>query len=145
MLNKPWCTNSISPLKNTKMETKMTVYFSVFFFTFTKGNNFCNFLFASLDDEALPKMDLLLKERICSYWSKFFPLKVDLLRRSQKWKWGVVSPESLFVYRIWDILGHKYVTAFLSLFTETVRAVSASALTPRELIILLAQSVFTQT
>ena len=32
---------------------------------FTKGNNFCDFLFAFLDDEALQKWGLLLKERIC--------------------------------------------------------------------------------
>ena len=42
---------------------------------FTKGNNFHDFLFAYLDDLALPKWDLLLKERI---WSKFFPLRVDI-------------------------------------------------------------------
>ena len=44
---------------------------------FLKGNNFCDFLFASLDDQTLPKMGQLLKERICSHRSKFLPLKVD--------------------------------------------------------------------
>ena len=33
---------------------------------FTKGNNFCDFLFASLDNEDLPKLGLLLKVRIYS-------------------------------------------------------------------------------
>ena len=32
----------------------------------TKGNNFFDFLFASLEDRALPKWGLLLKEKICS-------------------------------------------------------------------------------
>ena len=35
-------------------------------FIFTKGNNFCDFQHASLDNKAFPKGDLLLKERICS-------------------------------------------------------------------------------
>ena len=35
--------------------------------TFTKGNNFCNILFASLDDVALSQRGLILRERICSY------------------------------------------------------------------------------
>ena len=30
-----------------------------FFSTFTKGNNFCDLLFASLDKETLPKWDIL--------------------------------------------------------------------------------------
>ena len=43
----------------------------------TKNFNFCDFLFASLEDEAVQKFGQLLKERICSYESKFFPLRVD--------------------------------------------------------------------
>ena len=43
----------------------------------TKGNKFSNFIFASLDDETLRKWGLLLKGRICSCGSKFFPLRVD--------------------------------------------------------------------
>ena len=50
---------------------------SIFSAIFTKRNNFSDFLFASLDDETLPKRDQLLKERICSYRSKSFPLRVD--------------------------------------------------------------------
>ena len=34
-------------------------------------------LFASLDNLTPPKWSLLLKERICSSMSKFFPLKAD--------------------------------------------------------------------
>ena len=45
---------------------------------FSKGNNFHDFLFVSLDDVALPNKDLLLMERICSWRSKFLPLRVDL-------------------------------------------------------------------
>ena len=33
---------------------------------FTKGDNFCDFLFATLDNEAPLKWGLLLEERICS-------------------------------------------------------------------------------
>ena len=43
----------------------------------TTRHNFCDFLFTSLDYLALLKWVQLLKERICSKWSKFFPLKVD--------------------------------------------------------------------
>ena len=43
----------------------------------TKGNKFSNFIFASMDDEKLRKWGLLLKGRICSCGSKFFPLRVD--------------------------------------------------------------------
>ena len=44
---------------------------------FTKGNNFCDFLFASIDGIALPKWGLFLKERIFSKRSNFFPLRVN--------------------------------------------------------------------
>ena len=62
---------------------------------FTEGNNIHGFLFASLDDETLPKRGLLLKERICSSRSKFFHFRVDTqLRREVKMNDRVVSPES---------------------------------------------------
>ena len=41
---------------------------------FTKGNNFFDFLFGSLDKAILPIWGELLQERICYYMSKFFPL-----------------------------------------------------------------------
>ena len=44
------------------------------------GNNFLIFLFAS------PKWGLLLKERICSWKSKFFPLRVDPIEMESKLK-----------------------------------------------------------
>ena len=44
---------------------------------FIKGNNFCDFLFASLGGETLQKGDLLIKKRICFSGSKFFPVRVD--------------------------------------------------------------------
>ena len=43
----------------------------------TKGDNLCDFLFASLDIIALPNLSQLLKERISSLRGKFFPLTVD--------------------------------------------------------------------
>ena len=35
------------------------------------------FLFGYQEDRAPSKRGLLIRERICSYWSKFFPLRVD--------------------------------------------------------------------
>ena len=49
----------------------------IFFCYFFMGNNFCDLLFAPLDDTDFPKLGPLLKERICSKWSKFFPFRVD--------------------------------------------------------------------
>ena len=49
----------------------------MFVVIFTKDGIICHFLFASLANETLQKYDLLLKERICSLWSKFFPLRAD--------------------------------------------------------------------
>ena len=51
---------------------------SMIFYQFTIGNNFSDFLFAFLNNAALSHYGLLLKERICSYGSKFFSLRVDL-------------------------------------------------------------------
>ena len=45
--------------------------FFCFFAIFTKGNNFCDFLFASLGKQSPSKMGLTLKKRICSHVSKF--------------------------------------------------------------------------
>ena len=51
---------------------------SLFYTILRKVNNFYDFLYApSLKDEAFCKGGLLLKERICSRRSKFFPLRVD--------------------------------------------------------------------
>ena len=50
---------------------------SCFSATFTKGNNFCDFLFAFPDNKTIPKWDLFLKEKLCSYGSKFCPSQVD--------------------------------------------------------------------
>ena len=52
---------------------------------FTKGNNFRDFLFASLDNIALPTCGLHFMERICSKRRKSFPLRVDSpLREKQQ-------------------------------------------------------------
>lgn len=42
-------------------------YSSMFSANFAKGNNFLDFLFASLEDETIPTGSLLSKERVCSY------------------------------------------------------------------------------
>ena len=51
------------------------LHLHVFSAIFTKGNNFCDFLFASLDDKAYLKLGLLLKEGICCQRSKLFPIR----------------------------------------------------------------------
>ena len=79
---------------------KVYEYTSIFSASFTKGNNFCEFLFAPFGDKkTLPNRSLLLtllhlerpklygvltvlsairlKERICFYSSKFFSVRVD--------------------------------------------------------------------
>ena len=43
--------------------TRTTPAFSAMF---TKGDHFCDFLFAHLEDKVFPKWDLLFEERICS-------------------------------------------------------------------------------
>ena len=46
---------------------KMNEYTTMFFHHIHKGEiNFRDFLFASLDDDTLPELGLLLNERICS-------------------------------------------------------------------------------
>ena len=66
----------ILPIINKEYEG-MLMLLHIFSATFTKGNSFGEFLFASLDQEAVLKWGLLLKERICSCRSKFFPLRGD--------------------------------------------------------------------
>ena len=45
--------------------------------SFTKGNNFSDFLFASLDGKALPKWGLHLKERLCFHVQTDFHLEIN--------------------------------------------------------------------
>ena len=59
---------------------------------FSKGDNTSDFLFASLDVEAFLKWGHPLKERICSYRSKFFPLRVDPHWKSGKNANGRAAP-----------------------------------------------------
>ena len=66
---------------------------------FMKGDNFYDFLFASLDKVTLSKWGLLLKKRICSYGSKFFSLIVDPIEKGGKNDMGKTAyPESLFIH-----------------------------------------------
>ena len=76
----------------------------------TKGNNFCNFLFASLDKTALSKWGPLLRERIGSLGSQFFPLRVDpFCEGSQIEIDRVASPENESIYlkrpKLFSIMG----------------------------------------
>ena len=78
---------------------KVYDYTSMFFHHFTKGNNCSNFLFASLSEVALPNWGLLLKERTCSWKSKFFPLRVDHIEKGGKIENGrVASPKSVPIH-----------------------------------------------
>ena len=52
-------------------------------YSFIKGNYFCDFLFPSLDDEALPKLGLLLKERSFSFFLNPF-YEAEIIRASDK-------------------------------------------------------------
>ena len=46
-------------------------------FKFAKGNNICDNLLVFLEDKVLTEWSLLLKDRICSYGSEFFPFRVS--------------------------------------------------------------------
>ena len=71
---------------------------SCFSAIFTTGGNFCDFLFASLEEGALSNSGLLLKKRICSMMSKFFSFRVDSNSKGRQNENGrVASPESEFI------------------------------------------------
>ena len=73
--------------------------FHVFSAIFTKGNNFGDFLFSTLGNKIFPQWDLILKLRICSSRSKFFPLRVDPLQKEGKNEnERVASPESVPIH-----------------------------------------------
>ena len=57
-------------------DIKVNCYTSIVSVGFTKGNNFCDFLVASLADEGLPESGVLLKQ-MCSLKRKSFPLRDD--------------------------------------------------------------------
>ena len=66
-----------------------------------KVNNFSELLFDFLDNHALPKWGLLLKERICSCKSKFFLLKAGpTLRRQQKMNMAELLPEKVGLFTL---------------------------------------------
>ena len=61
---------------------------------FVKGNRYFDFLFASIVNKILPAKGLILKERICSSWSKFCPFRIDPIGKGGKNENDrVVSPE----------------------------------------------------
>ena len=56
----------------------VNVYSLYFSAVFTNGNDIRDFPFTVLlSEEAFPIWGLLLKKRICSYWSKFFPSRIN--------------------------------------------------------------------
>ena len=66
---------------------------------FTKGNNFCDFLFAALDEIALPNSGILLMERICSLGANSFLYELTPIEKIGRNKSGrVASPESVPFY-----------------------------------------------
>ena len=68
-------------------------------FDLQKGPKFSDFLFSSLADVSISKWGLHLKLRICSYRSKFFPLRVDPIENGGKNENGrVASPESISIH-----------------------------------------------
>ena len=58
-------------------------YTSVFSAIFPKGDNFCDFLYASMDDKALFQNGSTLKGMNLLKGSKFIPLTVDFLREGK--------------------------------------------------------------
>ena len=79
---------------------------------FLNEGNLYDFQFTSPDEKAFQKRVLLLKERICSYRSKFFPLKVDPSWGGKNESDRVASPEKAPIHLkkfIWEtIRGPKY-------------------------------------
>ena len=72
---------------------------SIYFASFSYGNNFCDFQFAFLVEEILQKMGILLKKRICSYRSKFIPLRADPYLEGDKGEnRRVAYPESVPIH-----------------------------------------------
>ena len=63
----------------------------------TKGNNYFDFLFAPLDNEALSEWVLLFREGICCLRSKIFPLRVGSIEKGGKTRGNdkVSSPENV--------------------------------------------------
>ena len=69
--------------------------FSVTFYN--EITNFFDFFVASQHEETLPKWSQLIKKRICSLGSKFFPLRVDSIEKvGQNVKERDVSPGSVY-------------------------------------------------
>ena len=72
------CTNGGKSGSSTSFTLiKVCGYTPIFSRQFCKGDNFHDVVFAYLEDEVFPEWGLLLKKRICSDGSKFFPLRDD--------------------------------------------------------------------
>ena len=97
-------------------------FFFSFFFFFFKWK-FCSFLSACLADRVFPKRSQILKERICSLWSKFFLLRVDSTVNWVENESGrAASFESLPIYlSVTSILWlHSLITSLFSLLNSNV-------------------------
>ena len=67
---------------------------SFMFFCHFHVGKLSDFLSASLGEKALTKWGLILKERICSLWSKFFPSREAANKMGNKNFWeGLTTPE----------------------------------------------------
>ena len=96
---------------------------------FTKGNNFYDYdscWLPCMKDRDFLKWGLLLKKRIGSHRSQFFPLRVDThLRRERKMKMGELLPLKVYPFmsvKIISVITNKYV-AFTPLVQSTVRII----------------------
>lgn len=66
------------------------MYNSMFQLTFSEGDNFCNFLYASMDNITILNWDLLIKKKqnkIAQFKGKLFPLRLGMTEKVGKPKW----------------------------------------------------------
>ena len=82
----------------------ITKYSSTFYGISMMVNNFCDFLFAVRGEDAFSKGGLLLKKRICSLRSKFFPLRVDPIEKGGKMKLAKMLPLKVLPLSLRDML-----------------------------------------
>ena len=87
------CKRVVQFKASNKMGLNVYGYTAQFFHQFSKGNNFCDFLFASVDKEDLPKWDLALKEKTAPKGANSFLLELTPIEKvKQKEVTGRVDP-----------------------------------------------------
>ena len=78
---------------------KVNGHTSMSYCQFYRGEQLTDLEFASPWEETPQKLGLHLKEGICSYRSKFFPLRVDPIERGGRKDNGrVATPESVSIH-----------------------------------------------